>query len=217
MSAALVPNRLMFRFEVPVRRAPDGLGIDGHVAKWTDELLFPPLCRLDGRQPFGRVWIAWSEAGLFVACAVAGKRLPLRCSPQAYWKGDNLRLCTDMRGARDIRRASRFCQQFYFLPTGGPAGGPVGGSARILRAREDAPIVPPGRIRVAARVADDGYFLEAHVPADALAGFDPEEHRRIGIYYMLEDGDFGQQYLTVGDDLGWYIDPSTWATGVLVD
>ena len=66
-------------------------------------------------------------------------------------------------------------------------------------------------------MTDDGYFLEAHVPADALAGFDPDEHRRIGIYYMLEDGDFGQQYLTVGDDLGWYIDPSTWATGVLAD
>jgi hypothetical protein len=32
---------------------------------------------------------------------------------------------------------------------------------------------------------------------------------------MLEDGDHGQQYLTVGDDLYWYVDPSTWATAVL--
>ena len=32
---------------------------------------------------------------------------------------------------------------------------------------------------------------------------------------MLEDRDHGQQYLTVGDDLYWYVDPSTWATAVL--
>ena len=49
----------------------------------------------------------------------------------------------------------------------------------------------------------------------ALSGFDPEEHRRIGLYTMLEDIELGQQYLTVGDDLYWHIDPSTWATAIL--
>ena len=34
---------------------------------------------------------------------------------------------------------------------------------------------------------------------------------------MLEDNEWGQQYLTVGDDLAWNVDPSTWATGLLVD
>ena len=46
-------------------------------------------------------------------------------------------------------------------------------------------------------------------------GFDPVEHPRIGFYYMLEDRDHGQQFLTVGDNLYWYVDPSTWATVVL--
>jgi hypothetical protein len=57
--------------------------------------------------------------------------------------------------------------------------------------------------------------LEARIPAECLNGFDPVEHPRIGLYYMLEDRDHGQQYLTVGDDLYWYVDPSTWATAVL--
>ena len=44
---------------------------------------------------------------------------------------------------------------------------------------------------------------------------DPEEHPRIGFYYIVEDREYGQQYLTIGDDLYWYVDPSTWATAVL--
>ena len=80
---------------------------------------------------------------------------------------------------------------------------------------EHAPPVPSQRIKVAAAVTPTGYTLEAVIPADCLSGFDPLEHRRIGFYYILEDTELGQQYLTVGDDLNWYVDPSTWATAVL--
>ena len=131
--------------------------------------------------------------------------------------GDNFRLCTDMRDARTNRRATRYCQQFFFLPTGGGRGGksPVAETTKIKRAREDAPQVAAERIEGASHVTKSGYDLEAHLPARCLGGFDPDEHSRIGFYYILEDGDFGQQYLTVGDDLYWFVDPSTWATAVL--
>ena len=76
-------------------------------------------------------------------------------------------------------------------------------------------MAPAGRIAVASRVTSRGYSMEAHIPADCLNGFDPIEHPRIGFYYILEDRDHGQQFLTVGDDLYWYVDPSTWATAVL--
>lgn len=215
MSTALVPNRFFFRFEIPIRRAPKSWTTDGNASKWTDKFLVAPLGAIDGEEPFGDVWLAWSEAGLFVACRVEGKELPLQCSPESFWKGDNLRICTDMRDTRDIKRASRFCQQFYLLPAGGPKNSPVAASTPIHRAKETAPPVAPEQITVRARVGRDGYFMEALLPADGLSGFDPDEHRRIGIYYMLEDQDHGQQCLTVGDALNWYVDPSTWATGVL--
>ena len=215
----LVPNRQLFRFEIPLRRRAKPPSIDGDLRDWPDAFLVPALCRLDGQEPFAPVYIAWSEEGLYIATRVEGKSRALRCDPKSFWKGDNLRLCVDTRDSRDIKRATRFCRQFYFLPTGGGRTGrdAVAASAPIHRARESAPAVPPGRIEVAADVRCDGYTLEAHIPADCLTGFDPAEHRRIGFYYMLEDGDHGQQYLTVGDDLNWYIDPSTWATGVLTD
>jgi len=213
----LVPGRSLFRFEFPLRYRASPR-IDGDVGDWSDEFLLPDFGPLDRQESFGRIWLAWNETGLFVACRVAGRRLPLRCDPKQFWKGDNLRLCTDMRDTRDIKRASRYCQQFYFLPSGGGKDGrsPVAGAARVHRATEHAPLAPPDAIEIAGRRKGDAYTMEAHVPAEIIAGFDPDEHRRIGIYTMLEDLELGQQYLTVGDDLNWHIDPSTWATAVLI-
>ena len=212
----LVPNRLLFRFEIALRYRKSSQ-IDGGLSDWSDKYLLPVLDRLDGGTPFGRIWMGWNESGLFVACRVEGRRSAFQCDPKAFWKGDNLRLMTDMRDARDNRRASRYCQQFFFLPAGGGKHGdePVAGTARINRATENAPPVEPGTIRIAGKRDADVYTMEAHVPAEALAGFDPDEHRRIGICTMLEDRDHGQQFLTVGDDLNWHVDPSTWATAVL--
>ena len=212
----LVPNRFLFRFEFPLRYRSSPQ-IDGNLSDWSDEFLLPDFSGLDRVKAFGRIWAAWNEGGLFIACQVHGRRLPFRCDPKHFWKGDNLRLMTDMRDTRDLKRASRYCQQFYFLPAGGGRDGqaPVAGSARIVRAAENAPLVPAGIIAIAAQRSTEAYSLEAHLPAAALAGFDPDEHRRIGLYTVLEDLELGQQSLTVGDDLYWYIDPSTWPTAVL--
>ena len=213
----MIPNRLLFDFEFPLHfRAVPPL-IDGDLADWTPADLLPKLGELDERPDFADVWACWNEGGLYIACRVTGKRSRLRCDPRSYWTSDCLRLCTDMRDVRTAKRASRFCQQFYFLPAGGGPrkSVPAVGVAKIQRAREEAPPIAAERIAVAADLTESGYNLEAHIPAACLCGFDPVEHPRIGLYYILEDTDLGQQYLTVGDDLYWYVDPSMWATAVL--
>ncbi len=218
----VIPNRFLFDFEFPLAHRKKAPLIDGSLTGWTDAELLPPLCELDDETPFAPVWACWNDSGLFIACAVTNKKLPLRCDPKVFWKGDNLRVCCDMRDARQNRRATRFCQQFYILPTGGGPEGvdAVAGCAKIHRARDDAALFSsecgtPDRIKVASTVSPDGYALEAHIPAACLSGFDPAEHGRIGFYYMLEDRDRGQQFLTVGDDLNWHVDPSTWSTAIL--
>ena len=213
----LLPNRFLFDFEFPLRYCADTPPLDGAVEGWRDEDRLPLLGVLEDRRQFAEVWACWNEAGLYLACRVTGKRRRLRCDPKSYWAGDNLRICTDMRDARTAHRASRYCQQFFFMPTGGGKQGkePVGQSVKIRQTREDAPVVPDGRIAVAAEVVKGGYSLTGHIPADCLSGFNPRDHPRIGFYYIVEDDDFGQQYLTAGDELGWFTDPSTWATAVL--
>ena len=208
---ALVPNRFLFDFEFPLRYRPAAPVIDGDLRDWTDGERLPDFGAMEGRRSFAEVWACWNETGLAIAVRVAGKSRALRCDPKKFWTGDNIRLCTDMRDARSNKRATRYCQQFFFLPTGGGSRNdrPVASVGALQRAREDAPALSADRIQVAARVAADGYALEAFIPACCLSGFDPVDHPRIGFYYIVEDGEHGQQYLTVGDDLYWYVDPST--------
>ncbi len=213
----LIPNRFLFDFEFRLRYRRVPPPVSGDVSDWTDDFLLPRLGSLEGQEEFADVWACWNEHGLHLACRVTGKIQPVHCNPKSYWTSDTLRVCTDMRDARTNRRATRFCQQFYFLPSGGGKDkkSPVAGVAKIQRARADAPTVAATHIAVAASVTQTGYSLTAHIPTNCLSGFDPAEHPRIGFYYIVEDRDHGQQYLTVGDDLYWYVDPSTWATAVL--
>lgn len=236
MTTALIPNRFLFDFEFPLAYRATMPRITGACDDWTQAELLPRLGEIDGQSDFADVWACWNESGLAIACRVAGKRKPLICNPRSFWTGDNLRLCTDMRDTRNNKRASRYCQQFYFLPQGGGPKGhdPVAGVNKFQRAREDAPPIPVERIQIASQVGlphphqsrdrkgagkrndhTAGYTLEAFISTECLIGFDPAEHPRIGFYYILEDGDHGQQYLTVGDDLLWNVDPSTWATAIL--
>jgi hypothetical protein len=213
----LIPNRFLFDFEFPLRRLAAPMRLDGRLRGWSDAYRLPDLHAVDGVSPFAPVWAAWDETGLYVACRVEGKREPVRCDPAVYWRSDCLRLCIDTRDTRTIRRASRYCRQLFLMPAGGGPGKdrPAGGAPRFTRAREHAPDVAASRLKVAAEVTPDGYALEAYIPGTVLHGFDPAEHPRIGFYYILEDQELGQQFLTIGDDLHWYIDPSTWATAVL--
>ncbi len=146
----LVPNRLLFRFEFPLQYRPSPT-IDGDLGDWSDRYLLPELNRLEGQPSVAKIWMGWNESGLFIACRVEGRSAPFRCDPRQFWKGDNLRLCTDMRDTRDIKRGSRYCQQFYFLPAGGGRDGrsPVAGVAKVPRATENAPPVPNSLIQVA--------------------------------------------------------------------
>jgi hypothetical protein len=215
----LVPNRFLFEFEFPLRYRPakSAPKLDGRLAGWTDAERVPSLSEVDGQKEFADVWACWNEGGLYLAVRVEGRKRGLRCDPQKFREGDNIRLCIDTRDARTNRRATRTCHQFYILPAGGGADGRKAaiGTSPFQRAREDAPAVDESLLVAASTVSKTGYIVEAHIPARCLTGFDPAEHPKLGFYYLVEDLDLGEQYLTVGDDLYWYVDPSTWATAVL--
>ncbi|GJM26680.1 MAG: hypothetical protein DHS20C16_30950 [Phycisphaerae bacterium] len=213
----LIPNRLLVAVEIRLNHRSKLPRLTGKLTDWSDEFLLPNLCEMDGQEPFAKVYACWNDEGIAFACKVQCPDKKFRCDPASFWKGDNLRICTDMRDTRDIHRATRYCQQFFVLPTGGGKmrSEAIGGSSPIHRAKENASPIKAGMIPVAANITKRGYSIEAILPASLLSGFDPAEHPRIGFYYMLEDLALGQQYLTVGDDLYWHVDPSMWATAVL--
>ena len=135
-SDPLVPFRMLIRLEFPLHRMDPPPKVDGRLDEWTERYLLPPTYRIDGQAGFGLVWMAWHETGLYVACKVRGKRSRPDCNPRWFWRSDNLRIMTDMRDTKDAHRASRFCQQFYFMPAGsGPGRRSCPGRNRPLRSR----------------------------------------------------------------------------------
>ncbi len=214
-----LPKRAFFRFEFPVHRMAKSPRIDGTIKKWGREYLAPSLHELDGAETLADVYWAWNDEGFFAAFDVPNRKGPVSCDTEQWWTRDGLRLCIDTRDARDVKRGTRFCHFFYILPSGGGRDrkAPIVGLHRMSRAKEHPPLTDTSPIRVATHLERHHYTLEIGIPSHCLNGWNPAEHTRIGLFYKVKDTGLGTQSLTVTDDLGWNVDPSTWATGVLVD
>lgn len=169
----------------------------------------------DGKKSFADVRLAWNESGLGVQVVVRGKQL----SPASgtLRTADGLTLWLDTRDARHTHRASRFCHQFHFLPIGGSdQDEPLFTQTKINRAIQDAPLARPSDVLFQSVTLSDGYRMEAFLSSSAISGFDPDQHPRWGIYYLVRDQELGDQFLGVGWDFPFYEDPSLWDVVELV-
>jgi hypothetical protein len=172
------------------------------------------LAELDGARAFGDVRAAWSEEGLAFHVRVEGKQQPLWCRESRLEDSDGLQVWIDTRDTHNVHRASRFCHRFAFLPGGAGRKGtdPVVDQLIINRARENARPVRPQQLKIQSELKADGYSLQAFIPADALSGFEPAEHPRLGFTYALYDRELGLQIYSSGSEYPYDEDPSVWAT-----
>ena len=89
----------------------------------------------------------------------------------------------------------------------------------IHRARAPHGPIRESQLKVLSRKprrAGDGYVLDAFIAADALTGFDPNEHSRLGFTYAVMDRELGEHTLGVGSPMPYQQDPSLWATLELI-
>ena len=200
------------------------------------------LAELEEQAAPADVRAAWSEEGLAFAVRVQGKRQPPWCRESRPEDSDSFQVWIDTRDVHNVHRAGRFCHRFVFLPTGGGekrGQSPFAGTARdqpavgarrhtkgdsplfspaaaeglpINRAREQPRPIPAGLLKARCRHGADGYILEALIPAEALTGFDPAEHPRLGFTYAIIDRELGEQTFGVGSPMPYQEDPSLWAT-----
>jgi hypothetical protein len=215
----LIPYRFLVRVAHPCRRIAD-MPREG-----ADELLdLPESCRLenfavlDECRNYADVRMAWNEFGLGIQVQVAGKdEAPVgdASRPRA---SDGVNVWIDTRDARASHRASRYCHQFYLLPTGGGSDRdePVFGQVKINRALQDAPLISASMVPFRSTPTRGGYRVEAFLPAAALHGFDLEQNPRLGFYYAVRDAELGEQVLSVGSDFPYWEDPTLWSVLELV-
>lgn len=209
---ALVPHRFLIRLAHPCPYHKS-MPVDGATLFEIPESgRLNNLAELDGRTSFADVRLAWNEFGIGVQLTVTGKKLPVQGDAERPRSADGLTLWLDTRDARTSHRASRYCHQFHFLPTGGGPGKdePAFGQAKVNRALQDAPFADMSVVLLQHHPFKGGYRLEAFVPAAALVGYDPEQHPRWGVYYQIRDDELGDQYLGVNGEFPFSDDPSLW-------
>ena len=162
---------------------------------------------------------AWNVQGLLFNVSVAGKEQPLWCRDERLEDSDGLQVWIDTRATLNIHRASRYCHRYVFLPAGGGRGNadPVADQLLINRARENARPIRPRELQVAAKITKNGYWLAAFVPAVALGGYDPLQHREIGFTYSVYDRELGMQTFATGPAFPFQEDPTCWAMLELVE
>jgi hypothetical protein len=208
----MLPQRFLFRFSLPCRYREPLWTSDG--AKLEEQYRLPSLAELENRASPAEVRAAWSETGLAFWVRVAGKRQPPWCRATRPEDSDSVQVWIDTRDVHNVHRAGRFCHRFVFLPCG--AGRrldePAAQWLPINRAREQPRPIEPKQLMVRSETRADGYTLEAFIPADALTGFDPQEHPRLGFTYAVIDRELGEQTLGVGSPMPYQEDPSLWAT-----
>jgi hypothetical protein len=215
---SLVPHRFIVRVAYPcayVKKIPH---------EDDDTLLeLPEACRIDSfagmdeRRDFADFRLAWNELGIGFQAEIKGKDQLPQGDETRLRGSDGVTFWLDTRDARASHRASRYCHQFYALPTGGgeERDQPVFAQAKINRALADAPLCNPRSVPFRSRQTRNGYIVEAFLPADILTGFDPEQNPRLGFYYAIKDAELGEQVLSVGADFPYWEDPSLWSTLVL--
>jgi hypothetical protein len=212
MSEQLLPHRFLFRFAVPClyREPVWNVRTPGLEEKYR----LARIAELEAAAAPADFRAAWSEAGLALAVHVGGKRQPSWCRDTRVEDSDGLRVWLDTRDVHNVHRAGRFCHGFVFLPGGGGSrlADPVALWMPINRAREQPHAIRAGLLQVRAQRRPDGYALEAFIPAEALTGFEPQEHPRLGFNYAIVDRELGLQTFSVGHPLPYDEDPSLWAT-----
>lgn len=209
----LVPNRFLVRVCHPcpyVKAMPRNK--DDRLLDLPDAARLSTFAALDGGTDFADVRVAWNELGLGVQATVMGKEQPPAGDAARPATADGLTLWLDTRDARASHRASRFCHQFHFLAAGGGADkdAPAFAQTKINRAQQDAPLCGPADVAFRYFKLKGGYRVEAFLPAAVLAGFDPEQHPRLGVYYHVRDRELGDQFLGVNADFPVSDDPSLW-------
>jgi len=221
MTAPLLPVRFLFRFSAACKHHDPlwtAKGANLVPANLDETYRLVSLAELEGRTTWADVRAAWSEAGLAFTVRVEGKRQPPWCDPSQPEASDGLHVWIDTRDVHNVHRAGRFCHRFAFLAPNTKLRAPSAKKSSaafflpINRAREQPRPVPEGSLQARCLTLKDGYLLEALIPAEALTGFDPAEHPRLGFTYAVLDRELGEQTFGVGSPMPYQEDPGLWAT-----
>lgn len=216
MSESLLAPTFLFRFAAPCHRMETLWSASG--TKLSEQHQIPCFAQLQGARTFAELRMGWNADGLALWLEVRGKQQAPWCRPTRVEDSDGLQVWIDTRDTHNVHRAGRFCHRYILMPGGGgkSLNDPAAQLLPINRCREMPKIVDNRLLKVRSEKLRDGYRLEAMIPGEALTGWDPVEHTRLGFTYAVIDRELGTQTFSVGTEFPFDEDPSLWGTLELV-
>lgn len=212
----LLPQAFWFRLAIPClriddlpRKAPKS-GLD-----LPETCRVPQTSRLDGREPWADLRVAWNPRGLAVELTADADLAGLfrDDKPQGSY---GFQLWVDTRDTRDVARATRFCHRFDGTLRRGLLKVRTLDldvtQKSIARAVGDAPIAKRDAVESWVELTKKGWKAGVFLSAEALHGFDPDTNRRLGFCYRVADPDLPDEVLGVGREFPIGENPSLWST-----
>jgi len=216
MSDALIPPSFLFRLAVPCYRYEGSWTKSG--VKLTEKHVITSFdAELNLGPRFAELRLGWNEEGIYVHLRTTDKKQSPWCRDTRLDDSDGLSLMIDTRNTQTIHRAGRFCHRFIMLPQGSGRllDQPTITLTEIQRAKEQPKPASDKDLMIKSEKRIDGYILQAFIRAEAITGFDPDEHPRLGFSYAIVDRELGWQTFSLDPSFPITHDPSLWGTLVL--
>lgn len=207
-----IPARGLFHFAIPCYFQDPLWNKDGAIL--SDRHRLPDLPQVDNISYHMEAYAGWNDQGFAMRFRVFDQFMVSRLESGS--EGALISIWINTRAAQDIHRATRYCHWFEIHPMLGNRGDR---HTKILwraipKAREAPNALPPQSTQVRVSVAPDrqSYITDVLFAREALTGFNPREHRRIGLNFELTSPGHEAVSFSVGRPLPYGEDPSLWAT-----
>ena len=212
-----IPARGLFHFAIPCYFQDPLWNEEGAVLSERHRL--PNLLQVDNISYRVEAYAGWNDKGFAMRFRVFDQLMVSRLESGSG--GASISIWINTRAAQDIHRATRYCHWFEIQPMGNRKGDR---QTRIVwraipKAREAPNALPPQSTQARVSVAPDmqSYITDVLFTREALTGFDPREHPRMGFNFEIKSPGHEAVSFSAGHPLPYGEDPSLWVTLDMVE
>ena len=158
----------------------------------------PDTSPLLGETAFADVAFCWNEEGIVVEATV---HQPFEeASYPRFREGDALEVFIDTRDLKNAGFITRFCHHFVVLPQ--EVQGIRALEVTRFRTEDSHPLCDPTELHVQSVFDKKSYWLQFHIPASCLHGYDPGHFDRLGFPTGSPDRVEGRSILQSAHPIG---------------
>lgn len=153
-------------------------------------------CDLSGERECAKVYIGWSEKGLFF-------HFDVKASLDDESK---IELFIDTRDVKTSGYNTRFCHHFFFSPSSKQE------KTHFRNPEEMHPLCPQNLLESHFKKEKSSFKAEIFIPKECLTGYEPHQLGRLGFTYRVSSDGSTQHFSVLSSDYNFEELPALWAS-----